>query len=95
MDLLDKFAHAVIIILGSFARVMLSVLDFIEDGMRTLMNGAGLRSEMQTVVLIFVITMFLVGVLRLLKGRIRTSVSLILVLVLAHTLERIAHGPLG
>ena len=80
---------------GVFARIMLGILGFIEGGMRALMKGVGLNSDMQTVILIFVIVMFLLGVLRLLHGRIRLTVSLILILVLAHTLEGIARGSLG
>ena len=95
MNVLDSFAHGLIGMFGTFARVMLSILGFVEGGLRSLMKGAGLNSDMQTVILIFVVAMFLVGALRLLRGRIRTSVALLLILVLAHTLEGIARGSLG
>ncbi len=95
MNVLDGFAHGLIGVFGTFARIMLGALGFIEDLLRGLMKGAGLNSDIQTVILIFVIAMFLVGVLRLLRGRLRTSVALVLILVLAHTLEGIARGSLG
>jgi hypothetical protein len=49
---------------------------------------------MQTVALFVVICTLIFGVLRLLRGRIRLAASLLLFLFLAHTLERVAHGPL-
>ena len=95
MNVLDGFAHGLISVFGTFARIMLDILGFIEGGLRSLMKGAGLNSDVQTVILIFIIAMFLVGVLRLLRGRLRTLVALVLILVLAHTLEGIARGSLG
>jgi hypothetical protein len=47
---------------------------------------------MQTLLLIFMLALFLLGVLRLLKGRLRMTLALLLILILAHTLEHIAHA---
>ncbi len=72
---------------------MLGTVDFIEHTLRNLMSGAGLNSDMQTILLIFMLTIFLFGTLRLMKGRIRMTLALTIILVLAHTLGGIAHGP--
>jgi hypothetical protein len=92
MSILDNVAHGLISVLATFARVMLEGLDFIEGGLRALMSGAGLGNEMQTLLLIFMLALFLLGVLRLLKGRLRMTLALLLILILAHTLEHIAHA---
>ncbi len=93
MNLLNTFAHGLVSVLGAFARIVLNVLDGAEDGLRALLKSGGLSSDLQTAIFIFVVVMFLIGVTRLLRGRIRSSAALFLILVLAHTLERIAHGP--
>ena len=93
MNLLDTFAHGLLNMLGIFARLVLKVLDGAEDGLRALLKDAGLSSDVQTAIFIFVVVTFLIGVTRLLRGRIRSSAAVFLILVLAHTLERIAHGP--
>jgi branched-subunit amino acid ABC-type transport system permease component len=95
MNLLDNFAHGLLVVLGAFSRFILHALEFVEGGFRALMHGAGLSVDVQTIVLIFILAMFLVGVLRLLGGRLRLIVSLILILILAHTLAGIGSGPLG
>ncbi len=95
MNVLDGFAHGLVGVFGTFARIMLSILGFIEGALRSLMKGAGLNSDVQTVILIFIVAMLLVAILRLLRGRIRTSLAWLMLLVLAHTLETIARGSLG
>jgi hypothetical protein len=95
MSILDNFAHGLLVILAAFARFILGVLEFVENELRALMHGAGLSLDMQTVVLIFILVMFLVGVLRLLGGRLRLTIALVLILILAHTLAGVASGPLG
>lgn len=95
MSILDRFAHGVLTVFGTFARLVLDLLDFLEGLLRTLLSGAGLSSDVQTVLLIIMIAIFLFGVLRLMKGRIRLTLAVTLILVLAHTMGRIAHGPLG
>ena len=89
---MDSFSHALVMLLSAVARVMLDALDWIDDTARSLMRSGGLSADLSTVVLIFVLSMFLVGVLRLLKGRLRLSVALLLCLTLAHTLERLGYG---
>ena len=64
MSLLDTFAHGLVSVLGTFARIVLAVLDAAEDGMRALLKGGGLSSDMQTALFIFVVVMFLIGVSR-------------------------------
>ena len=95
MNVIDAFAHGLVGVFGTFARIMLSLLGFIEGTLRSLMKGAGLNSDVQTVAFIFIISMFLVATLRLARGRLRMSLALLLILVLAHTLETIARGSLG
>ena len=93
MSILDNIAHGLLVVLATFARLVLGTLDFIERILRNLMSGAGLNSDMQTILLIVLLTVFLFGTLRLMKGRIRTTLTLTIILVLAHTLGGIAHGP--
>ena len=93
MSILDNVAHGLLTVLGTFARLVLGTVDFIEHTLRNLMSGAGLNSDMQTILLIFMLTIFLFGTLRLMKGRIRMTLALTIILVLAHTLGGIAHGP--
>jgi len=95
MTLLDTGAHGILTVIASFARLLLDLIEIIEAGLRGLMSGAGLRSDMQSVLMVVLLVVFLFGVLRLLKGRLRLSAALILILVLAHTLEHIAHRPLS
>ncbi len=93
MNLLDTFAHGLVSVLGAFARMVLEVLDGAEDGLRALLRSGGLSPDLQTAIFILVLVTFLVGATRLLRGRVRSTAALFLILVLAHTLERIAHGP--
>ena len=95
MNVVDNFSHEVLIVFGTFARLMLSILEGVEGALRAAMKGVGLSADAQTVLLLLIIITFLVGISRFLRGRIRTSMALLLILVLAHTLEHIAHGSLG
>ena len=95
MSILDKFAHALLQILGVCAGFVLDVLSFVEGGLRSLMHGAGVGPDVQTCILIFIVSTFLVGVSRLLKGVWRFSLGLTLILILAHTLGHLAHGGMG
>jgi hypothetical protein len=95
MSLLDNFAHGLIVVLAAFSHFILNLLIVVEGWLRALMKGAGLSIDVQTLIIIFILSMFLVGVLRLLGGRLRLTIALILILILAHTLAGIANGPLG
>jgi len=95
MSLLDNFAHGLLVILAAFAHFTLYLLVTVEGWLRALMKGVGLSIDVQTVIIIFIISMFLVGVLRLLGGRLRLTIALVLILILAHTLAGLANGPLG
>jgi hypothetical protein len=95
MNILDNFAHGLVVVLAAFAHFTLGLLEMVEGWMRSLMHGAGLSLDTQTVVLIFILVMFLVGVLRLLGGRLRMAIALVLILILAHTLAALSGGPLG
>jgi hypothetical protein len=83
------------VVLASFSRFILGLLEMVEGWMRALMHGAGLSIDVQTVILIFILAMFLVGVMRLLGGRLRLVIALVLILILAHTLASIGSSPLG
>ncbi len=91
---LNNFAHAVVSLLSIFARAVLGVMDWTDESFRLLLHSGGLNVDMQTVMLFVVICTVLYGVLRLLRGRLRLAASLLLFLFLAHSLERVAHGPL-
>ncbi len=95
MNLLDNFAHGLLVILAALSHFILTILITVEGWLRSLMKGAGLGIDVQTLVIIFILCMFLVGVMRLLGGRLRLTIALILILILAHTLAGIANGPLG
>ena len=94
MSKLNDAAHIVVLLMSTFARFILVGMDWGEGTLRAMMHGVGLGVDIQTVLVVFVICTFLLGVLRLLKGRLRMASALILFLFLAHTLERIAHSPL-
>jgi hypothetical protein len=95
MSILDNFAHGFIVVLAALSHFILNILIIVEGWLRALMKGAGLGVDLQTLVLLFILSMFLVGVLRLLGGRLRLTIALVLILILAHTLAGIANGPLG
>jgi hypothetical protein len=95
MNILDNFAHGLLVVLAAFSRFTLGLLEMVEGWMRALMHGAGLSIDAQTVVLIFILVMFLVGVMRLLGGRLRLALALLLILILAHTLAAVGSSPLG
>ena len=95
MNVLDSFAHGLIGVLATFVRLALTVLGAIEGTLRALMAGAGLSRDVQTVLLILLLAIFLFTVLRLLHGRIRMAAALTLVLVLAHTLGQIVQEPVS
>jgi hypothetical protein len=95
MNLLDNFAHGVLVVISAFVHFILTGLDLAEGFFRNQMRGAGLSLDVQTVIMIIILSLFLVGALRLLGGRIRLAIGLVLILILAHTLAGIANGPLG
>jgi hypothetical protein len=95
MNILDNFAHGLLVVLAALSHFTLGLLELVEGWMRELMHGAGMSLDVQTVVLIFILVMFLVGVLRLLAGRLRLTIALVLILILAHTLAALSTGPLG
>jgi len=95
MSILDNFAHGILIVLAAFARFTLSALATVEGWFRSLMKDAGLSIDVQTVLMIFILLMFLVGVMRLLGGRLRMTIAFVLILILAHTLAGISGAPLG
>jgi hypothetical protein len=95
MNVVDNFSHEVLNVFATFARIMLSILEGVENALRVAMKGAGLSTDAQTLLLLLIIITFLVGISRFLRGRVRTVLALLLILVLAHSLEHIAHGSLG
>ena len=95
MSVLDSYAHGLIGVLATFVRLALAVLGAIEGGLRALMSGAGLSSDVQTLLLILLLAIFLFTALRLLHGRLRLFAALTLFLVLAHTLGHIVQEPVS
>ncbi len=95
MSILDNFAHGILVVLAAFARFTLAALAMVEGWFRALMKDAGVGIDVQTVLMIFILIMFLVGVMRLLGGRLRMTLAFVLILILAHTLAAIGSAPLG
>jgi hypothetical protein len=93
MSILDQFAHGLLGVIGLFAGLVLAGLTMIDGALRYLLSDVGLGSEVQTCAVIFIQVTILLGVLRLLRGRIRLLLAMILMLLLAYTLGRIARMP--
>ena len=92
MSLLDQFARALLKLFALLARLMLTALETVESALRGLMATAKLTGDGQTLLLLVMLAVFLFAGMRLLKGRLRSVVSLTLGLTLAHTLEHLARG---
>ena len=94
MGLLDRFAHSLVMLITTLASFILSVLEWFEHAARGSMTAAGLHGDLQTLVLIFVVATILIAVSRLLRGRLRSSLVIVLMLTLAHVVSSVAHGPI-
>jgi hypothetical protein len=92
MGLLDRFAHSVVVLVSTFASAIINALQWGEGSARSTMSSAGLHGDLQTVVLIFVVGTVMLAVSRLLHGRLRTGLVLVLMLTLAHVCSTVAHG---
>ena len=92
MSLLDQFARGLLRLLAMLARLVLTALETIEGGLRALMATGGLSADVQKLLLLALLAVFLFACMRLLKGRLRSAASSILVLTLAHTLEHLGRG---
>ena len=92
MGLLDRFAHGVVMLISTFASFILGALVWCEHSARGTMTAAGLHGDLQTLVLIFVVASFLIAVSRLLRGRLRSGLVVVLMLTLAHVVSSVAHG---
>ncbi len=95
MSILDNFAHGLLVVIAAMSRFVLGLLQGAEGFMRAMMHGAGLSIDMQNLIMIFILVMFLVGVLRLMGGRLRMTIAILLILILAHTLAGLGNAPLG
>jgi hypothetical protein len=93
MSIIDEFAHGLLGVVALFAGIIVGGLDLTENGLRFLLSDVGLGADVQTVTLIFIELMFLLGVLRLLRGRFRLILVMLMLLLMAHTLGRIARVP--
>ena len=92
MSLIEQFAHGLLKMLAMLARLVVTTLETLEDGLRALMATGGLSTDIQMLLLLALLAIFLFACLRLLKGRLRSAVSSILVLTLAHALEHLGRG---
>ncbi len=92
MGLLDRFAHSIVLLISALAGAILNVLVWIEVTARYTMSSAGLHGDLQTLVLVVVFTTILLGVSRLMSGKIRASLVLVLMLMLAHVCSSVARG---
>lgn len=91
MEQVKGIIHAILTFFGAIANFVLTAMDFVEVGLRLFMRNAGLSNELQTFMLIIIVSASLVGAQRLLKGTLRTAISLVLVLVLAHVMSVLAN----
>jgi hypothetical protein len=82
-------------LISTFAGAVLSALVWIEEAARYTMSSAGLHGDLQTLVLVVVVATFLLGVSRLMSGRIRASLVVVLMLMLAHVCSSVAHGAIA
>lgn len=92
MGLLDRFAHSMVSILGKFMSFVIGAMEWCETSARNTMSNAGLHGDLQTLVLIFVVASVMLACSRLLSGRLRTGLVLVLTLALAHVCSTVAHG---
>ncbi len=92
MSLLDQYAHGLLTMFAMLVRLVLNALATVEGGLRALTSSAGLGNDVQTLLVIVILAVFLFAGLRLLKGRLRSAVSFVLLVTLAHTFEHLAIG---
>ena len=92
MNIAHDVAHGLLQVLALFARLLLTGVQMVENGLRALMSTGGLSSELQTLLLIVLLSALLFACLRLLKGHLRQATAFTLVLTLAHTMEHLAAG---
>lgn len=91
METIHAAAAAILAFFGGAANIVLTAMDFVEVLLRYVMRDVGLDQNSQTLLLVLIVTASLVGARRMLKGVVRSAVSGVLVLVLAHVLSSIAH----
>ena len=83
-------------LISTFASSILGALTWCEQAIRGTMNEAGLHGgDLQTLILIFMVGSFLIAVSRLLRGRIRSALVVVLMLTLAHVVSSVAHGSIA
>jgi hypothetical protein len=63
MNILDNFAHGLLVVLAALSHFTLGLLELVEGWMRELMHGAGMSLDVQTVVLIFILALVLILIL--------------------------------
>lgn len=62
------------------------VLGAIDGGLRRLLGEAGVDGQMQTIIIVIITVMFIIGVLRAFGGLIRILLALFLILLVLHLL---------
>jgi len=81
-----------VVILGQFMSFVIGCLEWCETSARNTMSSAGLHGDLQTLVLIFVVATVMLACSRLLTGRLRSGLVIVLILALAHVCSTVAHG---
>ena len=84
MDSLTRFINSLLQLLIQIGDVLFNVLITIETWVRGQLAGLGLSSQIQTVIMIVVAVLLIVGSLRLFGGLLRIALVLILVLIAIH-----------
>jgi hypothetical protein len=95
LEYINDTARGLLTAISAGAHYVFTGFTIIEDGVRFLSAGLGLNNEAQTLVLLFILAMCLLGTIRLLHGRLRTLLAFLLILILVHALEHIARGPVN
>jgi hypothetical protein len=88
----EQAAHSLVLALSNVVRILMAGIEFGEGGLRTAMQDIGLSVDNQTLLLLFLLSSALVGTIRLVTGRIRIGIALVLILILVHILEKMGHS---
>jgi hypothetical protein len=88
--IMDGFAHGVLGVIALFAGLAVAGLAIVENFLRYLLGGVGMNPEEQTLALLFIEVTLVFGIMRLLYKRVRFIFALLFLLLLLHTLGRIA-----
>ncbi len=84
MEVVDLIARSFDRVLNAGLRLFLAMMNFIESGLRTPLQAAGIHGALQTLVLAMIPLLTIVAVVKLFGGIVRALVVIVLALVLVH-----------